>query len=76
MVLQFNPLPAMDMLVACLRDHWRGPDARDLWSFAATGSRPSSATNRRHITNTGLPERCAPCSGAMKTNTDAIAVAT
>jgi putative SOS response-associated peptidase YedK len=39
-VLRFNPRPAMEMLVACLWDHWSGPGAPDLWSFAAVTDAP------------------------------------
>lgn len=39
-VLQFNPRPVTEMLVACLWDHWSGPDAPDLWSFAAVTDEP------------------------------------
>jgi putative SOS response-associated peptidase YedK len=40
MVLQFNPRPVTEMLVACLWDHWSGPSATDLWSFAAVTDEP------------------------------------
>lgn len=40
MVLQFNPRPAIEMLVACVWDHWKGPGAPDLWSFAAVTDEP------------------------------------
>jgi putative SOS response-associated peptidase YedK len=40
MVLQFNPRPVTEMLVACLWDHWSGPSAVDLWSFAAVTDEP------------------------------------
>jgi putative SOS response-associated peptidase YedK len=40
LVLQFNPRPAIEMLVACLWDHWSGPGAQDLWSFAAVTDEP------------------------------------
>jgi putative SOS response-associated peptidase YedK len=39
-VLQFNPRPVTEMLVACLWDHWSGPSAADLWSFAAVTDEP------------------------------------
>jgi putative SOS response-associated peptidase YedK len=39
-VLQFKPRPSLDMLVACLWDHWEGPGAQDLWSFAAVTDEP------------------------------------
>jgi putative SOS response-associated peptidase YedK len=39
-VLQFNPRPVTEMLVACLWDHWSGPSATDLWSFAAVTDEP------------------------------------
>jgi putative SOS response-associated peptidase YedK len=40
MILQFNPRPATEMLVACLWDHWSGAGAQDLWSFAAVTDEP------------------------------------
>jgi putative SOS response-associated peptidase YedK len=40
MVLQFNPRPATEMLVACLWDHWSSPSAPELWSFAAVTDEP------------------------------------
>ena len=40
MVLQFNPRPAIEMAVASLWDHWSGPGAPDLWSFAAVTDEP------------------------------------
>ena len=40
MVLQFSPRPVTEMLVACLWDHWSGPSATDLWSFAAVTDEP------------------------------------
>lgn len=40
MVLQFNPRPVTEMLVACLWDHWRGQSGPDLWSFAAVTDEP------------------------------------
>ncbi len=39
-VLQFRPRPAIDMLVACLWDHWDEAGQRDLWSFAAVTDEP------------------------------------
>ncbi len=39
-VLQFKPQPRMDMLVACLWDHWQQPGELDLWSFAALTDEP------------------------------------
>lgn len=41
MMLQLNPRPAIEMAVACLWDHWSGPSAPDLWSFAAVTDEPS-----------------------------------
>lgn len=38
-VLQFNPQPPHDMLVACLWSHWQGGDD-DLYSFAAITDEP------------------------------------
>jgi putative SOS response-associated peptidase YedK len=40
MVFQFNPRQVIEMLVACLWDHWRGADAPDLRSFAAVTDEP------------------------------------
>ena len=40
LVLQFNPRPAVEMLVACLWDRWSGSGAPDLWSFAAVTDEP------------------------------------
>ena len=42
-VLEFQPEPAQDMLVACLYSHWMPPagsDEDDLWSFAAITDEP------------------------------------
>ena len=39
-VLQFNPRPAIEMYVACVWDHWTGPGAQELWSFAAVSDDP------------------------------------
>ena len=39
-VLEFNPQPRQDMLVACLWAHWKGPDEPDLLSFAAITDDP------------------------------------
>lgn len=35
LVLNFAPKQPVDMLVACLWDHWTGPGQRELYSFAA-----------------------------------------
>lgn len=39
-VLEFNPQPKQDMLVACLWAHWRAPGEPDLLSFAAITDEP------------------------------------
>ena len=39
-VLEFNPNPPHDMLVACLFSHWTKPGEPDLWSFAAVTDEP------------------------------------
>lgn len=39
-VLEFNPNPSHDMLVACLWSHWTGKDEPDLLSFAAITDDP------------------------------------
>lgn len=39
-VLQFNPTPATDMLVACVWSHWTDPSAPDLRSFAVITDDP------------------------------------
>ena len=39
-VLEFNPNPAHDMLIACLWSHWTGKDEPDLLSFAAITDEP------------------------------------
>jgi putative SOS response-associated peptidase YedK len=46
MVLQFKPRPSMDMLVACLWDHWKQPGQLDLWSFAALTDEPPPEISR------------------------------
>jgi hypothetical protein len=52
LVLQFNPRPAVDMLVACLWDRWSGSGAPDLWSFAGVTDEPppeiAATGDRRH----------------------------
>jgi len=40
LVLQFDPRPPAQMLVACVWDHWSGRGARDLDSFAAITDDP------------------------------------
>jgi putative SOS response-associated peptidase YedK len=40
LVLAFNPRPAIEMLVACVWDHWRDLDADELYSFAAVTDEP------------------------------------
>ena len=40
LVLAFNPRPAIEMLVACVWDHWKSSDAGDLYSFAAVTDEP------------------------------------
>ena len=40
LVLQFNPRPAVQMLVACLWDRWLGPNGDILESFAAVTDEP------------------------------------
>lgn len=39
-VLEFNPRPRQDMLIACLWSHWRAPGQPDLLSFAAITDEP------------------------------------
>lgn len=39
-VLEFNPRPAQDMLVACLWSRWISPGEHDLLSFAAITDEP------------------------------------
>jgi putative SOS response-associated peptidase YedK len=41
LVLEFNPKPARDMLVACLWDHWTQRDKPSLDSFAAITDDPT-----------------------------------
>jgi len=40
MVLEFEPQPPVDMLVACVWDHWRKAGEPELWSFAALTDEP------------------------------------
>src|SRR5204862_3107394 len=40
LVLEFQPRPTQDMLVACLWSHWSGPGEPDLLSFAAITDEP------------------------------------
>jgi putative SOS response-associated peptidase YedK len=39
-VLQFDPRPAQDMLIACVYARWKGPDGKELLSFAAITDEP------------------------------------
>ena len=39
-VLEFQPQPRQDMLVACLWSRWRAPGEPDLLSFAAITDEP------------------------------------
>jgi putative SOS response-associated peptidase YedK len=39
-VLEFNPTPTQDMLIACLWSHWWGDGEPDLLSFAAITDEP------------------------------------
>lgn len=39
-VLQFDPRPAQDMLIACVYSRWTGPDGQELLSFAAITDEP------------------------------------
>lgn len=41
-VLEFNPTPQQDMLVACLWSRWTAPGERELLSFAAITDEPPS----------------------------------
>jgi len=41
LVLEFDPKPARDMLVACLWDHWTKPGESSLDSFAAVTDEPT-----------------------------------
>jgi hypothetical protein len=40
-VLEFDPQPAREMLVACLWDRWISPHAPDLYPFAAITNEPT-----------------------------------
>lgn len=40
-MLEFDPQPARDMLVACLWDRWSKQDEPDLYSFAAITDEPT-----------------------------------
>lgn len=40
LVLQFDPQPSSDMLVACISDRWTKPNESDLYSFAAITDEP------------------------------------
>lgn len=40
LVLEYNPDSSQDMLVACLWDHWKGSDGRELYSYAAVTDEP------------------------------------
>jgi putative SOS response-associated peptidase YedK len=40
LVLEFDPQPSSDMLVACVWDRWTKPDEPDLYSFAAITDEP------------------------------------
>jgi putative SOS response-associated peptidase YedK len=42
LVLEFDPKPARDMLVACLWDHWTRKDQPELYSFAAITDEPTA----------------------------------
>jgi putative SOS response-associated peptidase YedK len=39
-VLEFRPNTGGEMLVACLRSHWKAPGEQDLFSFAAITDEP------------------------------------
>jgi putative SOS response-associated peptidase YedK len=39
-ILEFEPTPPQDMLIACLWSKWTGRDEPDLWSFAAVTTDP------------------------------------
>jgi putative SOS response-associated peptidase YedK len=39
-ILEFNPTPTQDMLVACLWSHWQGADGEELTSFAFITDEP------------------------------------
>jgi putative SOS response-associated peptidase YedK len=41
LVLEYDPKPARDMLVACLWDHWTKPGESSLDSFAAITDEPT-----------------------------------
>ena len=40
LVLEFNPKPSIEMLMACLWDRWTGAGSQDLYSFAAITDEP------------------------------------
>jgi len=41
LVLEFDPQPSKDMLVACVWDRWSRPGSPDLYSFAAITDEPT-----------------------------------
>jgi putative SOS response-associated peptidase YedK len=41
LVLEFNPQPSRDILVACIWDRWSGQGSADLYSFAAITDEPT-----------------------------------
>lgn len=41
LVLEFDPQPAQDMLIACVWDKWTGRGSPDLYSFAAVTDEPT-----------------------------------
>ncbi len=41
LVLEFDPQPAADMLIACVWDRWKKPGEPDLYSFAAITDEPT-----------------------------------
>jgi len=41
LVLEFDPYPSQDMLVACVWDRWSRPGSPDLYSFAAITDEPT-----------------------------------
>ena len=55
LVLEFDPQPSRDMLVACIWDRWSSPNAPDLYSFAAITDEPTpevAATGHQRTTIT------------------------
>lgn len=78
MILHFNPQPPIQMLVACVWDHWVRKDAPDLYSFATiTDDPPPEIATTGHtrciiaLKENNLPEWLSP-DGAPKARLDQI----